>query len=79
MSIADYGPKIGKHCFTYCGDDLCDCELAPRYQDWPAQVGTHPKGGDAKQAPGASLSDAVGEADAPAPSPSFQNPKRSHD
>jgi hypothetical protein len=30
-----------------------------------AQVGTHPKGGDAKQAPGASLSDAVAEGHAP--------------
>lgn len=32
-----------------------------------AQVGTHPKGGDAKQAPGASLSDAVAEGHAPTP------------
>lgn len=30
-----------------------------------AQVGTHPQGGDAKQAPGESLSDAVAESDAP--------------
>lgn len=34
-------------------------------QHFPAQVGTHPKGGDAKQAPGDSLSDAVHEVDAP--------------
>lgn len=47
------------HWLTYgmCGDCVRKCI--------PAQVGTHPKGGDAKQAPGDSLSDAVGEADAP--------------
>jgi hypothetical protein len=40
-----------------------------------AQVGTHPKGGDAKQAPGASLSDAVPEGNAPSPSsPSSPTP-----
>jgi hypothetical protein len=33
-----------------------------------AQVGTHPQGGDAKQAPGDSQSDAVPEGDAPNPS-----------
>lgn len=37
MSMIDFGPNFGKHCFTYCGDDFCDCELAPRYQGWPAQ------------------------------------------
>jgi hypothetical protein len=35
----------------------------------PAQVGTHPQGGDAKQAPGDSLSDAVAEGHAPNSSP----------
>ena len=32
MSLFDLGPVVGKHCLSYCGDELCNCELAPRYQ-----------------------------------------------
>jgi hypothetical protein len=35
MSMIDQGPS-GKHCFSYCGDEFCDCELAPRYQSLAA-------------------------------------------
>jgi hypothetical protein len=30
MSIQSSEPS-GKKCFTYCGDDQCDCELSPRF------------------------------------------------
>ncbi len=45
MTLFDPGPS-GKRCFAYCGDDVCDCECAPRYRgtlkDFIPDRSTHP-------------------------------------
>ena len=33
MSFCDTGP-IDKHCFIYCGDDVCDCYANPKYSGY---------------------------------------------
>jgi len=32
---------MGKHCLVYCGDDRCNCECAPRYQNHPLVIAEH--------------------------------------
>lgn len=29
------GEPSQKRCFSYCGDEICDCELSPRYLSPP--------------------------------------------
>jgi hypothetical protein len=28
--IMDRGIDYNKHCFVYCGDDMCNCQAGPR-------------------------------------------------
>lgn len=49
MSIIDPGPRLDKYCFIYCGDDVCDCQRAPRYRRIPFQINPETETTDEKE------------------------------